>query len=147
MSRMKTFANLVREANAERKRPRRRKYHNIPTYFGGQKYDSRAEAARAAQLALLEKAGKIHHWRKGKRIVLLEGKRPITYTPDFEVYPPDELDQFWIEDVKGVKLDRKTGKYKVRATQMFRLKVKLFMARYPGVELRVVDKDGNVHER
>jgi hypothetical protein len=125
----------------------RRKYHNIPTYFQGERYDSRAEATRAAQLVLLQKAGRIHDWRRGKRLILLPkaGRQAaITYTPDFEVYP--DLQSMWLEDVKGVKLDRRSGKAKVRATQMFRLKVKLFTARYPGVELRVVDKDGTVHE-
>src|SRR5262245_14509791 len=146
MARMKA---LVAQANARLKRPRRRKYHNIPTYFGGQKYDSRAEAARAAQLDLLKRGGNIGDWKRGRKWMLLEkgkGRRAITYTGDFDVWP-DQTDTFWVEDVKGVKFDRRTGKWKVRATQMFRMRVKLFMARYPGVELRVVDKDGNVHER
>jgi hypothetical protein len=128
---------------------RKTKYHNIPTWFGGERYDSKAEAARAAQLDLLKRGGNIHDWKRGRRMLLLEGKRPITrpitYTPDFEVYP-DASGTFWVEDVKGVRLDRKSGKMKVRATQMFRLRLKLFLARYPGQELRVVDKDGTVHE-
>jgi Protein of unknown function (DUF1064) len=138
-----------RKFNLKAPRLKRRKYHNIPTLFQGERYDSRAEAARAAQLVLLQKGGKIHHWTRGRKWMLLEkglGRRAITYTGDFDVYP-DPSGAFWVEDVKGVRLDRKSGKMKVRATQMFRLRLKLFLARYPGQELRVVDKDGTVHEK
>lgn len=121
---------------------RRRKYHNVPTEFRGELYDSKAEAHRAAVLEQLRKAGKIRWWRRGRKYMLIpgaKGLRAVTYTPDFEVGQYDDTKLSWVEDVKAVS--RKTGR--ARVTQHFRIKQKLWAVCFPDVELRLVDKFGN----
>jgi Protein of unknown function (DUF1064) len=101
--------------------PRRHKYNAVVTEY-------------ARRLDLLQSAGAIHAWRRGGEWVLLESptgrKRDgITLHPDFEVWPaPGRLE---VRDFKGV------------VTAVFRLKAKLWKARYPDVPLLVVRADGS----
>ena len=56
-------------------RVRQAKYRNRKTLYRGVLYDSAAEAARAAQLDLLVKAGKIHCWERGTSQEILNDGR------------------------------------------------------------------------
>lgn len=94
----------------------------------GQVYDSRGEAEYARQLDLLLAAGRLRSWRRGRPWLLLEPPNKVTYTPDFEV--TTLAGELRCLDFKGV------------LTEVFRLKAKLFRARYPGVPLIVV-KEGD----
>lgn len=112
--------------------PRRRKYGGkLCTDEHGVLYDSQKERERAWELNRLLVAGLIDWWSYGPRYVLVDGyatpdgKRvsAVTYRPDFIA----RLDGVtWVEDVKGVK------------TREFMMKKKMWGARYPNVELRVL---------
>jgi Protein of unknown function (DUF1064) len=114
---------------------RRRKYNAEPTYYGGERYPSRGEAGYARRLDLLKAAGAIHDWRRGGEWALLDsptGKQRdgIAYRPDFEVWDTPDGGGFRVVDFKGV------------VTREFRLKAKLWKARYPDVPLVVAWADG-----
>ena len=105
------------------------KYRNIPTELDGYRFDSKREAARYAELKLLQQAGEIQHLKVHPRYEIIEGYfigeewiRPTYYEGDFEYF---DGEAFITEDIKGVE------------TQLFRLKAKLFRKRYPQ-ELRIV---------
>lgn len=76
------------------------------------KYASKAEAKRAAELKLLERAGKIHNL--GEQVTfelvppfVVDGKtieRAVTYKADF-AYTDSATGQEIVEDVKGVRTD------------------------------------------
>jgi hypothetical protein len=110
------------------------KYHARRTEHEGEWYDSAGEAEYARHLDLLQAAGAIRAWRRGGEWVLLDsptGKKRdgITLRPDFEVWPaPGQLE---VRDFKGV------------VTAVFRLKAKLWKARYPDVPLVIVRADGS----
>lgn len=98
------------------------KYHAKKTTIDGITFDSRKEANRYAELKLLERAGEIKNLRLQVPFTLqesftLHGKkyRPITYIADF-VYEQDG--RTIVEDTKGMR------------TQVYKLKKKLFLARY-----------------
>jgi hypothetical protein len=122
--------------------PRGRKFGNIRSEYGGQVFDSRLEAGRAAELDLLLAAGQIGDWRKGTRWTLLEpyvdplGKkwRKVAYVPDMECWKPgrtrDDGPPDWLEDCKGVK------------TAAFVLKQAMMARVHPTVPLVLVTKDG-----
>jgi hypothetical protein len=113
----------------------RGKFGAIRTTHNGQVYDSKLEAARAAELDLLLAAGEITSWERGRRWVLVDpctrpdGKRDraITYQPDFEVHRGEE---FWCEDTKG------------RDPPAWRLKLRLWWRVYPTTKLWIVRADG-----
>lgn len=100
------------------------KFVNIKT----EGYDSKFEAERARELNLLQKSGLISNLREKETFILQDGFtyvgydrklhkcRPITYTPDF-IY--NEGSKIIVEDTKGIE------------TEVFKLKRKLFMFRYP----------------
>ena len=120
------------QPNARPTPQRPHKYHARRTYYQGEAYPSRGEAAYARHLDLLKAAGTIHDWRRGREWVLLDAPRRrdrIVYVPDFEVWPTPE--QFELREFKGAM------------TPSFRLKAKLFKARYPDVPLVVVWADGS----
>lgn len=108
------------------------KYHARRSEYAGQWYDSRGEAEYARRLDLMKASGTIHDWRRGGEWVLLDAparRDRIVYVPDFEVWPaPGRLE---LREYKGV------------VTREFRLKAKLFGARYPDVPLVVVWADGS----
>lgn len=120
-----------------------RKYRNEPVRVDGYAFDSEAEARRWRNLRLLEVAGqiaglKVHpvyevfaafHDSQGRRV------RAITWEADFAYA---EAGRRVVEDVKS--RGRRKGKRWVggTCTEAWRIKVKLFKARYPDVEVRVV---------
>ena len=76
---------------------KRHKYRAEPVRYNGVRYDSKAEAARAVELDLLQRAGEITTWI-GQPTVRL-GCAENIYRPDSLVIPPIGLP--WFEDVKG----------------------------------------------
>jgi hypothetical protein len=116
--------------------PAGHKYHARRTEYAGQWFDSRGEAGYTRHLDLLKAAGAIHDWRPGGEWVLLDSptgtKRDgITYRPDFEVWDSPDGGGFRVVDFKGV------------VTREFRLKARLWKARYPDVPLVVARADGS----
>jgi hypothetical protein len=111
------------------------KYNAQKTVYNGETYDSKLEAARAAELDLLLRSGEIDVWARGRHWVLApacvkpDGKRDraITYRPDFEVRRGEA---FWCEDTKG------------RSTEGFRLRLRLWWRVYPDTPLWIVTGDG-----
>jgi hypothetical protein len=75
----------------------KRKYRNVPTEYGGRKYASKAEAARAAELDLLLRAGQIRAWQP--QVLFRLGSDENCYRPDFLVWHLDGSTH--AEDVKG----------------------------------------------
>ena len=88
---------------------------------------SAKERARAVELRLLERAGKIQGLSEQVRFELLprqDGEKPVTYTADFTYW---ENGKFIVEDVKGYK--------KSTAYDLFVIKRKLMLYRY-GIHIR-----------
>lgn len=103
------------------------KYHNRRTVYNGVVYDSKKEAKRSYELEMLQRAGYIHSLERQKRIELQESFRirgtsirAITYIADFYYY--DNIKKTWVvEDTKGFRTD------------VYKLKKKLFLYKYPDV--------------
>ena len=109
------------------------KYGNKKTEYNGEKFDSRLEARRYTELALMERAGVIKDLRRQVPFELIppyvtHGRkvRPAEYIADF-VYEKDG--ETVVEDTKGVK------------TEVYKLKKKLFEYRYPTLELREIKRE------
>lgn len=106
------------------------KYRNRKTAVNGVTFDSAGEARRYQDLAFMERGGLITDLRCQVPFELApafkdrDGKRhrPITYIADF-VYDEDGVTV--VEDFKGVETD------------VFKLKRKLFLARYPQYKFRI----------
>jgi hypothetical protein len=112
------------------------KYHNKPMQVGRIRFDSRAEARRYQELELLEKAGAIRDLRPHPTYVLQEGFKcngakikPIIYIGDAE-YFDTETNNRVCEDTKGGRATQ---------TAVFKLKRKMFLFKYPDIELRIVE--------
>jgi hypothetical protein len=111
----------------------RGKYNARATVCDGYRFDSAAEARRYRELKLLEKAGEICHLLVHPRYAILDkftdsaGRkhRAIVYEADFS-YTEVGSGVDAVEDVKGI------------LTPVFRLKEKMFLYRYPQLELRVI---------
>lgn len=97
------------------------KYNNKKTEVDGHVFDSKAEARRYNELKLLQAAGEIIGFTIQPSFLLEEG---IRYRPDFMICGKDG--QIWVEDVKGVE------------TKDFKIKKKLWEAKFPWLELRIV---------
>jgi hypothetical protein len=106
------------------------KYHNQPVSLDDHRFGSQAEARRWYELQTLERAGAIRGLVFHPRYVLLDSFQRDGKTIRGIVYEADawyEEDGRWIvEDTKGMETD------------VFILKRKLFLARYPDLELRIV---------
>jgi len=105
------------------------KYKNVRTEIDGITFDSKAEARRYTDLKNLQRAGEIKGFILQPSFPLETG---IRYRPDFLVCGNDGI--CWVEDVKS----------KGTITQAFKIKHKLWKARYPFLELRVIDQYGGV---
>ena len=89
-----------------------RKYRNIKSVVDGVHFDSRKEAARYTELALMEKAGQIVSLRLQPRYKIVIGGvavkypsgRQMVYIADFDYIHP-ATSEIVIEDVKGMKTD------------------------------------------
>lgn len=112
------------------------KYRNKKTMVDGMLLDSKKEACRYAELKLLLKAELIRNLELQKKYVLqnpfkdFEGghHRAITYIADF-VYEDMKTGRFVVEDVKASLTFQ---------TQVYKLKKKLFLHRYPNIVFREV---------
>lgn len=114
------------------------KYGSKRVEIDGITFDSQAEARRYGELKLLENAGLIMNLKVHPKFTLQEGfardgkrVRAITYTADFQycdLETPHSVTA--VEDVKGGKATQ---------TQAFRIKAKLFMAKYPHIDFRIVE--------
>lgn len=111
-----------RAAFAAMGQKRRSKYNNKRTPTDAGMADSQVEAARWAELRLMERAGQITALRFHPRYDLPGGVR---YEGDSEYV---EGGRVVCEDVKG-----RTAPL----TQAFRIMAKLFRATYPDIELRI----------
>lgn len=110
------------------------KYHAKRTLFDGRSFASKAEANRYAELKLLERAGQIYDLKCQVRYPLrVMGEMIATYVADFTYYVaeltyPEKGSAFVVEDVKGF------------ATELYKLKRKLFSVLYPEVEFREITR-------
>jgi len=107
----------------EQRTPKRAKYGNVRTPTDAGMADSKVEAARWAELRMLERAGVITGLRFHPRYVLPGG---VVYEGDSEYVDADR--QLVCEDVKG-----KTAPL----TSAFKIKARLFRERYPDIQLRI----------
>lgn len=114
------------------------KYHNQRTERDGIRFDSLLERRRYDELKLLELDGQISALRVHPVYLLQEGFtyqgkkiRRIDYQADFS-YLENGIEV--AEDVKA--FDKRSGEY--ITTPLFDLKRKLFLFRYPAMELRIV---------
>ena len=104
------------------------KYSNSKTNLDNIKFDSQAEANRYAELKQFERAGLITNLVLQPRFLLQEKfkyknitQRKIEYIADFMYF--DKTKQLTVvEDVKGMKTD------------VYKLKKKLFLYKYPDYE-------------
>lgn len=115
----------------QRGQGKRNKYGAEPTYVGGLRFASKAEARRYEELTLIERAGGISDLVCQPRFVIVDKSghgRALYYVGDFSY---TEGGRTVVEDVKGGQ-----------ATELplFRLKARLFRERYPDIELRVVSR-------
>lgn len=115
----------------------RAKYRNTRISEDGYTFDSLAELERYRELLLLEKAGQIKllqvhpRYELQPKFVDRDGTRQqaIVYEPDFmycEVDRSSATEVLIAEDIKGCE------------TQLFNVKRKLFLYKYPHIELRVL---------
>lgn len=108
------------------------KYRNIKCVFSGIKFDSKKEAARYAELAMLERAGRISGLERQVRFEVcpkvagLKGSRARYYVADF-VY--DEDGKKVIEDVKSLI---------TKKNPVYTLKKQLVQVKFPEYEFREV---------
>jgi hypothetical protein len=108
------------------------KYNANRVRVDGILFDSQLEADYYSDLKLQLKMGTIRGFCRQPEFVLQEGfaaTRPITYRPDFIIFHNDGTAE--IIDTKGFE------------TQEFRRTKKLFKAKFPGLELKVVKRDSN----
>lgn len=109
----------------------RNKYGNRRVKRGELTFDSEVEARRYARLKAYQEAGHISDLQVHPRFELLPGftdrygkrQRAIVYEADFS-YVENGVQV--VEDVKGMQTDA------------FKLKMKLFLSRYPDIDLRIV---------
>ena len=108
------------------------KYRNVKCVFSGIKFDSKKEAARYAELAMLERAGRISGLERQVRFEVcqkvpgLKGSRARYYVADF-VY--DEDGKKIIEDVKSLI---------TKKNPVYTLKKQLVQVKFPEYEFREV---------
>lgn len=108
------------------------KYRNVKCLFDGIKFDSKKEAARYAELAMLERAGKISGLERQVRFEIcpkvpgLKGSRARCYVADF-VYTDGRKKV--IEDVKS---------WITRKNPVYTLKKQLVQVKFPEYEFREI---------
>lgn len=108
---------------------RQNKYHNVKTYVGKIKFDSKKEANRYLELCMLEKSGIIKNLERQKRFEIVpktDGERAVYYIADF-VYK--ENGKLICEDVKSDA---------TRRDKTYIIKRKLFKYLYKNYEFREV---------
>ena len=79
-----------------------RKYHNIPTEIDGEKFASKKEGQRYADLKILERIGEISNLTCHPKYEFVHNGIKIgTYTADFRYLNDDKKEI--VEDVKGFR--------------------------------------------
>ena len=143
MGRSRLITGRAAKVRDDAKPRRPHKYGAKRTEVDGIWFDSKAEAKRYEYLKVLQAAGEIANLKLQPVFILQDGFeyqgkqiKAITYRGDFqytehldaELGPGGHAAAKWtvVEDVKGV------------ATAVFRLKQKMFLKRYPAIELRIV---------
>lgn len=103
-----------------------RKYGNIPVECDGHHFDSKREARVYGELRLLLRAGQISGLEVHPPFPLVvDGVKVATYVADFAYFV----------DGKRVVVDVKSQPTK---TPLYRLKIKLLKALYPGIDHREI---------
>ncbi len=108
------------------------KYNANRVRVDGILFDSQLEADYYSNLKLQLKMGTIRGFCRQPEFVLQEGfaaTKPITYRPDFIIFHNDG--SYEIVDTKGFE------------TQEFKRTRKLFKAKFPKLELKVLKRDSN----
>lgn len=108
---------------------RQNKYHNVKTYVGKIKFDSKKEANRYLELCMLEKSGIIKNLERQKRFEVVpktDDEKAVHYVADF-VY--EENGKLICEDVKSDA---------TRRDKTYIIKRKLFKYLYKNYEFREV---------
>lgn len=103
------------------------KYHNQKVKVDGLLFDSRKEAKYYNSLKLLLLAKEIITFSRQVELILQEGfadQKPITYKADFLVV--EKTGHCFFVDVKGMKTD------------VYKMKKKMLLAKYPGIDFREV---------
>lgn len=102
------------------------KFHSQPTVLDGIKFDSKKEAARYAELRLMERSGVIRQLERQPEFIFVVGGRVICkYYGDFSYF---ENNKRVVEDVKS----------QPTKTPVYRLKRRLLLALNPGLDHREV---------
>lgn len=101
------------------------KYRNVGTEYDDKRYDSGAEANYAAELDIKKRVGEIKSWtRQVKFPFVINGIKICTYYADFLVEMQDGSKE--VHEVKG------------RMTDVARIKLLLFEALYPEIQLKII---------
>lgn len=104
------------------------KYRAVKTWIDGICFDSKKEAEFYGTLKALQRAGAIKGFCRQARFVVAEGtdrdSRAAEYVTDFIVFENDGGCK--IIDVKGMQ------------TEQFKLKMKLFRERFPGLTVELI---------
>lgn len=131
---------VLKKLTGSKQKEQKSKYGNRKVVCDGIKFDSEREAARFAELKVLQAMGKIRNLRLQANFTLVEGYttiegeriKPMVYKADFTYERATEPDRngavYWlreVEDVKGVK------------TKEYQLKKKLMQDKY-GITIREV---------
>lgn len=126
------YADYLKRTGKAPEPEKKSKYHNNRVIVDGIHFDSQLEADKYLDLKLQLRMGTIAGYCRQPEFVLQEGFgdiRPITYRADFIVFYNDGT--YEIVDTKGFE------------TQEFRRTKKLFKAKFPGLELKVLKRDSN----
>jgi Protein of unknown function (DUF1064) len=111
---------------------RTNKFGARKTEVDGILFDSKAEAERYGTLKLLERAKQVRGVTVKPEFALrINGTLIGFYTPDFGYF---EAGRQYMDDVKGVTTDESS------------LRMRVFMACYPEIRLRIVDGHGRAKE-
>lgn len=113
----------------------RRKFRNIKTEYDGQKFDSRKEANRYAELRLMERAGAIYELRRQVVFEIIPTQKDET-TGELVERPAKYIADFVYRDALTHKLIVEDVKSKATKTPEFVLKRKLMYYRFG---IRVVE--------
>jgi len=106
------------------------KYNNKRVLVDGILFDSQKEADYYNELKLQLMAGAIRGFCRQPEFILVEGfadRKPVTYKADFIVFHLDGT--FEIIDIKGFE------------TEIFKIKHKQFLNKFPGLKIKVVKGD------
>lgn len=106
------------------------KYHNKRVIVDGILFDSQKEADFYNELKLQLMSGAILGFCRQPEFILVEGfadRKPVTYKADFIVFHLDGT--FEIIDTKGFE------------TEIFKIKHKQFLNKFPGLEIKIVKGD------